>query len=114
MTSAQKAALKRELQSAIAQTAGEIAQLAPQLEPIASDCCLGDLTRVELMGEQQIYAKAYDAATRRLNRLEYALSRIDRDTFGICEACEEPIAAARLGLMPEATLCIDCANEKGR
>jgi len=114
MTAEQKSALGRELEEALAKTAGEIAQLASQLEPIAPDCCLGDLTRVELMNEQRIYAKAHEAATRRLNRLKYALSRIDGETFGLCEACEEPIAPARLALMPETTLCVTCANEKGQ
>lgn len=114
MTAAEKAVLRQELEEALAKTVGDIAQLAPQLEPITPDCCLGDLTRVELMEEQRIYAKAHEAATRRRNRLEYALSRIDSETFGLCEACGEPIAPARLGLMPETTLCVDCANEKGQ
>ncbi|UFS61491.1 TraR/DksA C4-type zinc finger protein [Sulfurimonas sp. HSL-3221] len=113
MTTEAKAALRLTLEAAAAKTADEIAQLEPQLEPIAPDCCLGELTRAELMGEQEVAAKAYEAALRRKNRLAYALSRIDSEDFGLCEACDEPIAPARLALMPEATLCVACANERG-
>jgi DnaK suppressor protein len=113
MTKAQEAALRSAVDEAIAQTSDEVARLAPELEPIAPDCCLGDLTRTELMGEQRIYAQAYEVAMRRLNRLRYARTRIEQGSFGCCEACGEPIAPARLTLMPETTLCVDCANEKG-
>jgi DnaK suppressor protein len=43
-------------------------------------------------------------------RLERALDRIDNDNFGICTECGEDIAAGRLLIMPEATLCVDCAE----
>jgi DnaK suppressor protein len=113
MTPEERALLRRTLEDARAKTAGEIALLEPQLEPIAPDCCLGEVTRSELMGEQEVAAKAYEAAVRRRNRLAYALSRIDAEDFGICEVCDEPIAPARLALVPEATLCVACAKEKG-
>ncbi|MEJ2500821.1 MAG: TraR/DksA C4-type zinc finger protein [Campylobacterales bacterium] len=114
MTDAQKAVLRRELEAALAKTAGEIERLETELEPIAPDCCLGDLTRTELMAEQEICAQAHEAAVRRRNRLKYALARMDSETYGVCEACGEPIAPARLALLPEATLCVACADEKGR
>jgi len=114
MTAAQREELRKAIAETIARTSDDIARLEAELAPIAPDCCLGELTRTELMGEQAIHAKTHEAACRKLNRLTYALSRIDDDAFGLCEACEEPIAAARLMIMPEATLCVACANEKGR
>ncbi|WP_416768225.1 TraR/DksA family transcriptional regulator [Sulfurimonas sp. ST-25] len=113
MTPEAKAALRQTLEAALAKTADEIALLEPQLEPIAPDCCLGELTRAELMGEQEVAAKAYEAAVKRRNRLAYALSHIDAEDFGVCEACDEPIAPGRLALMPEATLCVACAEARG-
>jgi len=114
MTATQKAELRQAIGDAIVSTSRELAELEPGLAPIAPDCCLGELTRMELMGEQEVCAKAHDAASRRLNRLRFALTRIDRESFGICEACDEPIAVARLRIMPEATLCVACANTQAR
>ena len=35
-----------------------------------------------------------------------ALKRIENKTFGVCEACGEPIEEARLGADPAATTCV--------
>ena len=51
---------------------------------------------------------------KELNEIELALDKIKRDTFGICEMCEEPIGRARLEVKNFARFCITCReiNEK--
>jgi DnaK suppressor protein len=44
--------------------------------------------------------------------VQKALHAIDEGTYGICQRCEEPIAAARLHAMPHATLCVECAERQ--
>ena len=44
-----------------------------------------------------------------LEEVERALLKLDDGTYGRCEACGEPIAAARLEAMPAARFCIDHA-----
>ncbi len=41
-----------------------------------------------------------------LDDVEGALTRLDDGTYGTCEACGEPIPAARLEAMPVARTCI--------
>ncbi len=36
------------------------------------------------------------------------VDRIDNDTFGICEKCDEEISLKRLEVRPVTTQCIDC------
>jgi DnaK suppressor protein len=45
-----------------------------------------------------------------LGRVEAALRQLAEspDDFGLCQECEEPIAAKRLALMPWAVLCPAC------
>lgn len=43
-----------------------------------------------------------------LRDLESALRRIEAGSFGICQGCEEPIAAKRLDAIPWARFCIPC------
>jgi len=43
-----------------------------------------------------------------LERVERALTRMDRGTYGICERCGEEIDFARLKAIPYASLCIRC------
>ncbi len=46
--------------------------------------------------------------------IRWALDRMGRDVYGVCENCNDVIALDRLRLMPAARLCIDCqaANER--
>ena len=43
-------------------------------------------------------------------RVLRALRKLDDGTYGTCDACGGPIAAARLRFSPESVLCIDCAR----
>jgi DnaK suppressor protein len=43
-----------------------------------------------------------------LLEVEYALSKFDRGTYGVCEGCGATIDWARLEAKPEARLCIKC------
>jgi RNA polymerase-binding transcription factor len=44
-----------------------------------------------------------------LLRTERAIAKLDDGTYGICDACGEAIAPARLRAMPDSVLCIGCA-----
>src|SRR4051794_18419713 len=43
-----------------------------------------------------------------LARTERAIAKLDEGTYGRCDACGEPIAAARLEAMPDSVLCVPC------
>jgi RNA polymerase-binding transcription factor DksA len=47
---------------------------------------------------------------RRAHSLEQQLSRISQGTYGICERCGGPINPDRLAVLPDTTLCIECAR----
>jgi RNA polymerase-binding transcription factor DksA len=46
-------------------------------------------------------------AQQTLTEINAALRRIDEGTYGICEACGNPIGAERLAAIPWTRLCID-------
>jgi DnaK suppressor protein len=43
-----------------------------------------------------------------LTRIDEALHRLEHGTYGLCEDCERPIAAARLKAVPFAIRCRGC------
>ncbi len=45
-----------------------------------------------------------------LQNLNIALSRIEAGTYGQCASCAEPIQSGRLEALPEAVLCVRCAE----
>ncbi|MBO4164453.1 MULTISPECIES: TraR/DksA C4-type zinc finger protein [Micromonospora] len=50
------------------------------------------------------------AATRaRIAEVDDALLRLEAETYGRCERCQQPIGAERLAVRPFARHCISCA-----
>ena len=51
-----------------------------------------------------------------LNEVEHALEKFEKGTYGVCDDCGQPIDPARLEVLPQANLCMNCKakNAKGR
>jgi RNA polymerase-binding protein DksA len=49
---------------------------------------------------------------RLLGRVNDALAKVDKDTYGLCEDCGGRIDRARLKAIPYATLCIQCQQQR--
>lgn len=49
-----------------------------------------------------------------LARTERALAKLDEGSYGICDACGEPISPARLRAVPDGVLCLACAASERR
>ena len=47
----------------------------------------------------------------RLDRIEAALERIAKRTYGICEECGGRIPKARLETLPDTPHCVKCASQ---
>lgn len=67
----------------------------------------------EAMAKEEVLT-AREAVIRRLRVLAKAEEKIREGTYGICEACGEAIAPARLHTLPEAVLCRRCAEREER
>ena len=55
--------------------------------------------------------RALAAAGRRaVEEIDGALARLDAGRYGVCHSCGQPIPAARLEALPEATHCVACKS----
>jgi len=105
----ERSTIQAKISSELTQLRVQIHQLTKLTQPIAPDCSLGRLTRVEAMNEQVINLKILEEARLRETRLQNALRRIDHEMFGICIECEEPIGIGRMLVRPESVRCVGCA-----
>lgn len=48
-----------------------------------------------------------------LAHVDHALDKLEKGTYGQCDACKKPIAKARLDFLPWATMCADCRKRLG-
>ncbi len=110
MTKQEKEIIKEKIDIDIELLKAQIATLEEKVKPIAPDCGLGRLTRLEAMEEQDVNNKILNEARLRLTRLNNALQRIDKPMFGICIKCEEVIGVGRMSVRPESVRCVECAN----
>ena len=110
MTKKERIIIKETIDKDLSALKEQIIDLEEKVKPIAPDCGLGRLTRLEAMGEQHVNNKILDEARIRLTRLGNALQRIDKPMFGICIECEEKIGLGRMSIRPESVRCVDCAN----
>jgi len=111
MTDKERNQIKNKIVEDIAHINEQITELVAKTQPIEPDCSLGRLTRVEAMNEKAVNDKILDESRITLKRLQSALNRVDRESFGICVECEEDIAIGRMMIRPESVRCIDCASE---
>ncbi len=49
-----------------------------------------------------------------LEKISTALDKIEKDEYGYCESCEEPIFEKRLEFNPYFSDCVSCAEKKER
>ena len=51
-----------------------------------------------------------EAEKKHVVEIDEALFRIKNGTYGTCQSCGDPVGEKRLGVKPEAPLCIKCQN----
>jgi len=81
-------------------------------QPISPDNAIGRLTRMDAINSKSINEAALNKAKQTLSKLEGALRMINDPDFGLCRECEDPIPFARLMIVPESDLCVQCAGSK--
>lgn len=78
----------------------ELSNAPFHLGDMGTDEFLYDMNATLLANEQYIVAEA-----------RQALERMDRGAYGICEACGQAIAKARLEAIPFTRFCVECAEK---
>jgi DnaK suppressor protein len=69
-----------------------------------------DLARISTQRNRSSIKMARAEKQRR--EIERALQRMENGTYGTCMGCGKLIHPARLESIPEATLCIECKQDK--
>ena len=82
-------------------------------QPISPDNAIGRLTRMDAINSKSINEVALTKAKQTLSKMEHTLMMINDPDFGSCRECEEPIPFARLMIVPESDLCVQCAEAIG-
>jgi len=71
---------------------------------------VGRLSRQDALQAQAMAQATQARHARERRRVRQALARIDRDDYGCCAACDQPIPIERLEIDPSLEYCVDCAG----
>lgn len=111
MSPEQRATLKTAIRRRMQELDGEIEMLKARAMPVAPDNAIGRLTRMDEIVNQGVNQIALTKAEQQSERLKKALSRSDREDFGVCEACLKAIPVPRMLAMPQAVHCVSCQQQ---
>lgn len=76
-----------------------------------TDNAAPDTDALEQFNHQKVTA-IQTQVDRRLIQIKKALTRLRIGKYGVCEKCGRMIDTDRLMVMPETTLCAECAKKK--
>ncbi|MGQ9655400.1 MAG: RNA polymerase-binding protein DksA [Thermodesulfobacteriota bacterium] len=68
--------------------------------------------RASVESDRNFLLRIRDRERKLISKIQEALDRIDKGTYGICEECGEEISEQRLLARPVTTLCIDCKTSQ--
>jgi DnaK suppressor protein len=68
--------------------------------------------RAALEADRNFMLRIRDRESKLIKKIKAALERIETETYGICESCDEEITIKRLKARPVTTQCIDCKSKE--
>ena len=83
-------------------------------KPIGLDEPIGRLSRMDAIQQQQMTKANRSSYKRKLRQIRAALDAFDKDEYGLCRSCEEPIDYRRLKARPETPFCLECQDARER
>jgi DnaK suppressor protein len=69
--------------------------------------------QAQISHDEFVYSRMNGLDYHQLRLVEEALDRMDAGDYGICLACDEPIAEKRLLALPWARYCVTCQDNVG-
>ena len=110
MKEVDKEELKQKIISEIEKTEKLIAAYKELTKPIEPENAIGRVSRMDAINNKSVTEAALRQAELKLKGLNYAVSQIGEDDFGLCAKCKKPIPFGRILLMPHSRFCVNCAQ----
>ncbi|MCF7934554.1 MAG: TraR/DksA C4-type zinc finger protein [Spirochaetia bacterium] len=104
--------MKEHITAKIEELESSMTYLTGETKPIEPSISLGRLTRMEAISEKGINEYVLEQNRQTLVKLRNALERIEKGTYGVCIRCGKDIPLGRLTHVPEALICVPCAEKR--
>lgn len=105
-----KPEIKQKIESEIQKTEKLILEYIQLTKPVEPENAIGRISRMDAINNKSVTEAALRKSREKLEKLTYALSKIDDKYFGICIGCKCPISIGRLMIMPQSQTCVKCSR----
>ena len=112
MTDTEKQQLLAKLKREKSKLEDKIEELRELTQPIAPDCSIGRVSRMDAINNKSINEAALRKAEEKMKTIRFALEDIHKEDFGNCRKCGVEIPFGRLMVMPGSSLCVRCARRR--
>ena len=110
MAELNKAEIRVLIISEIEKTEKLIREYTELTKPVEPENAIGRISRMDAINNKSVTEATLRKAKDKLEKLRFALSRVDDDDFGRCISCKKPIPLGRILIMPQARTCVACSS----
>jgi DnaK suppressor protein len=111
LSEAQLEELRAELERQLRKLQRSMRTTTRAMKPVELDqTSVGRLSRIDSLQTQGLTAGLQAREQAKLGQILEALKRMEREAYGTCVVCGEPVAFERLMVFPEAPNCAACAG----
>lgn len=105
-----KADIRARIETEIGKTTRQVEEYKELTRPVEPENAIGRVSRMDAINNKSVTEAALRKAKDKLEKLKFALSKVDEDDFGICIKCKQPIPLGRILIVPQSRTCVKCSH----
>lgn len=102
--------IRDKIQQEIQKTKRLIEEYTELTRPVEPENAIGRISRIDAIQNKSVTEAALRKTREKLENLEYALTKVDENDFGICVKCRQTIPIGRILVMPQSRTCVNCSR----
>lgn len=110
MAAFNKVEIEAIIETEIAKTEILVAEYKDLTKPIEPENAIGRISRMDAINNKSVTEAALRKSKEKLEKLKFALTKVDDDDFGVCLKCRKPIPLGRILIMPQSRTCVNCSH----
>lgn len=105
-----KLEIKANIEAEISKTKLLVAEYKELTKPIEPENAIGRISRMDAINNKSVTEAALRKAREKLDKLHFALSKVEDEDFGLCIKCKQAIPVGRILIMPQSRTCVKCSH----
>jgi DnaK suppressor protein len=102
--------IRATIEKEIGKTEKQVAEYKELTRPVEPENAIGRISRMDAINNKSVTEAALRKAKEKLEKLRFALTKIDDDDFGLCSRCKQAIPLGRILIMPQSRTCVKCTK----